>query len=202
MARKTFISYKYSEAIQLRDEIIAALGKDATYYQGETSESSDLTDLKTETIKETLKNMLFDTSVTIVIVSPSMTDSKWIDWEIEYSLCEYTRGDVTSRTNGVVGVIMQVDGGYDWIISTIEGSDGCKYRSINNEKLYKIIRENRLNRKKSLYSCDHCQTVDILNGSYISLVTEESFLGNPSKYIENAYDKSLSLDNFNMCKKR
>lgn len=32
MAHKTFISYKYSEARGLRDKIIQALGKDASYY--------------------------------------------------------------------------------------------------------------------------------------------------------------------------
>ena len=61
MARKTFISYKYSEARRLRDDILKALGKDATYYQGETSDSPDLSDRKTETIKEHLKDMIFGT---------------------------------------------------------------------------------------------------------------------------------------------
>ena len=36
MAHKTFISYKYSEAQNLRDKIIDSLGEDAKYYQGET----------------------------------------------------------------------------------------------------------------------------------------------------------------------
>ena len=31
MAHKTFISYKYDEAQRLRDDIIDALGDDATY---------------------------------------------------------------------------------------------------------------------------------------------------------------------------
>ena len=44
MVHKTFISYKYSEARNLRDDIIEALGDDATYYKGETSDSPDLTD--------------------------------------------------------------------------------------------------------------------------------------------------------------
>ena len=39
MAHKTFISYKYSEATDLRDRIIEAMGDDATYYQGETSQT-------------------------------------------------------------------------------------------------------------------------------------------------------------------
>ena len=52
MAHKTFISYKWSEAQDLRDDIITALGEDATYYKGETSESPDLTDTSTENIKK------------------------------------------------------------------------------------------------------------------------------------------------------
>lgn len=55
MAHKTFISYKWSEAQKLRDDIINALGDDATYYKGETSESPDLTDTSTENIKKNLK---------------------------------------------------------------------------------------------------------------------------------------------------
>ena len=107
MAHKTFISYKYSEAQKLRNDIIDALGEDATYYKGETSESPDLTDTSTENIKKNLKDMMYDTSVTIVILSPNMKESKWIDWEIEYCLKDITRKDRTSHTNGVVAVIMK-----------------------------------------------------------------------------------------------
>ena len=62
MAHKTFISYKWSEAQQLRDDIIDALGEDASYYKGETSDSPDLTDTTTDNIKKNLrdKRMLFD----------------------------------------------------------------------------------------------------------------------------------------------
>ena len=79
MAHKTFFSYKWSEAQDLGDDIITALGEDATYYKGETSESPDLTDTSTENIKKNLKDMMYDTSVTIVILSPNMKESKWID---------------------------------------------------------------------------------------------------------------------------
>ena len=77
MAHRTFISYKYSEAQDLRDRIIEALGEDANYYMGETSESPDLTDTSTENIKKNLRDMMFGTSVTIVILSPHMKESKW-----------------------------------------------------------------------------------------------------------------------------
>ena len=52
MAHKTFISYKYSESRGLRDTIIGALGKDATYYKGENVDSKDMTDYKRETIRK------------------------------------------------------------------------------------------------------------------------------------------------------
>lgn len=200
MARKTFISYKYSESRETRDQIIKALGIDARYYKGETSDSPDRTDTNTETIKHHLKKMIYDTTVTIVIISPNMKQSKWISWEIEYSLKEVSREDKTSKSNGIVGVIQKNYGGYDWILNTSTNVDGCSVRNIDNNKLYDIISKNRFNLKTPIYSCEHCQTVDALSGSYISLITEEIFLSNPNKYIENAYDKSKKIDDFNLVK--
>lgn len=190
MAHRTFISYKYSEAQDLRDRIIKALGKDADYYMGETSDSPDLTDTSTENIKKNLTDMMFGTSVTIVILSPHMKESKWIDWEIEYCLREYTRKDRTSHTNGVVGVIMKVNGGYDWLKYKVKKPDGCTVMAYHSDKLYSIINNNRYNQDPPVYSCDKCKCVDYLSGSYIAFVEEDKFIENPQKYINNAYDKS------------
>lgn len=189
MAHKTFISYKYSEAQDLRDRIIESLGKDASYYKGETSDSPDLTDTSTENIKKNLKDMMFDTSVTIVIISPNMKESKWIDWEIEYCLKNITRKDRTSHTNGVVGVIMKVDGKYDWFKYSTTNSDNCIVSSYHDFKTFDIINKNRYNQDPKKYSCDKCKCVNALTGSYIAFVEEDDFLGNPIKYINNAYDK-------------
>lgn len=203
MARETFIAYKHSEAQDLRDLIIEKLGDDASFYQGETAESPDLTNTSVENIKENLKNMIFGTSVTIVIISPNLNNSKWVDWEIEYSLKEYKRGNTTSRTNGIVGVVMKVNGGYDWLISVYQNPDGCSTRSIDNSLLYDIIKKNRFNLNTAdKYSCPTCKTFDQLNGSYISLVEQDRFLNNPQYFIENAYNKSKSIQNYNPSKKR
>ena len=203
MARKTFVAYKYSEARGLRDEIVDALGDDATYYQGETADSPDLTDTSVENIKTHLKDMLHGTSVTIVVVSPNLKDSKWVDWEIEYSLKEITREDKTSRTNGVVGVIQKVNGGYEWLVSKETKDDGCSVRIIDSSIMYKIINENRYNLKgDEKYACENCKTYSQLDGSYITLIEEDKFLSNPEKYIKNAYDKSENIDNFEISKLR
>ncbi|WP_338951219.1 TIR domain-containing protein [Fusobacterium nucleatum] len=190
MAHKTFISYKHSEAQKLRDDIIKALGKDAVYYRGETSNSPDLSDTSTENIKKALTDMMFDTSVTIVVISPNMTESNWIDWEIEYCLKNINRKDRISHINGVVGVIMKYNGGYEWFKKKKRKDDGCIISSYDENKVYDIINKNRYNQNPKKYSCDVCKTVDSLTGSYIAYVEEETFLSNPNKYINNAYDKS------------
>ncbi len=202
MAHKTFISYKYDEARDVRDRIIDALGADATYYRGEDGYSQDMSSLKAESIKEYLKGMLFDTSVTIVVISPRMKQSNWIDWEIEYSLREYERNGIKSHTNGIVGVIMKYAGGYDWIRSVSSNADGCRPASYSEYYLYDIIINNRFNQNPVEYTCNQCKTVDALTGSYISFVKEEDFLLSPSVYIDNAFDKSKNLWNYDICKTR
>lgn len=202
MARRTFISYKYSEAQSLRDEIIKALGKDATFYQGETSDSPDLTDTSTQNIKNNLTDMMYHTSVLIVIVSPNIKQSKWIDWEIEYCLKEITRENRTSKTNGVVAVIQEINGGYNWFKNTVQNSDGCSSTNYSEELVYNIINKNRFNQSPKKYSCDVCKTVNSLTGSYISYVEQDTFLADPQKYIENAYDKSENIDGYELTKTR
>lgn len=200
MARKTFISYKYREAQDLRDTIIKALGDDASFYQGETADSPDMTDTSTENIKSNLTDMMYDTSVTIVIISPNVADSKWIDWEIEYCLKEISREGRTSKTNGVVGVIQEVNGGYDWLVTTKTNQDGCTVRDINEEPLYEIIKKNRGNRVNKEYTCQECKCISQLNGSYIALIDEDEFLKDPDQYIENAFEKSENADDFTLTK--
>lgn len=202
MARKTFISYKYSEAQAVRDRILNSLGEDASYYQGETADSPDLTDTSTENIKRVLTDMMYDTSVTIVVVSPNLKESKWVDWEIEYCLKEITRNDRTSKTNGVLGVVQKVNGGYDWLVTRTEKDDGCNVRTIDDSKLYSIIKSNRFNRKEKVYACPNCRTYSQLDGSFISLVDEDDFLKDPDKYIENAFDKAEKADDFELVKQR
>lgn len=196
MAYKTFISYKYSEASDLRDRIVDSLGEDARYYQGETSESPDFSDNTTDYIKEKLKDMIYSTSVSIVVISPNIKKSKWIDWEIEYSLKQIKRGDKTSGTNGVLGVVMKYNGDYSWLRPTVIKDDGHTSTQTNNHYLYDIIINNRFNQNPKIYECDACQTINSLSGSYISLINEEDFLENPNKYIDNAYEKSKNLGNY------
>ncbi|WP_338210819.1 TIR domain-containing protein [Lactiplantibacillus paraxiangfangensis] len=199
VAHKTFISYKYSEARNLRDKIIDALGDDARYYKGENSDTKDISDRKNDTIRENLKEMIYDTSVTIVIISPNMCESEWIEWKLEYALKEVKRGDKTSHSNGIVGVIMN-NPGTSWIRSVTINADSHRSSRFDDQYLMNIVKDNRFNQDPKEYFCEKCQTVDALTGSYISLIDEDDFLEDSSKYIDNAYDKSQNLDNFDITK--
>ena len=183
MAHKTVISYKYSESRGLRDKIIGALGKDATYYKGENIGSKDMSDYKREMIKANLSDMMYDTSVTIAILSPNMRESEWIGWEISYCLKKITRKDRTSQRNGVVAVIKKVNGSYSWFKYSKDGA--TKYYM---NKIQDIIADNHFNSKPPITTSTGFY--DWLNGSYIAFIEEDEFLSNPKRYIDNAYKKS------------
>lgn len=201
MARKTFISYKYSDARDVRDRIINALGDDATYYKGENGYSECLDGLAADTIKNRLKDMIYDTSVTILVLSPEMMSSEWIPWELEYSLRECKRGDRCSHANGIVAVVKKVDGGYSWLKKSSFRRDGCYTSSFDCSKMPKIVSDNRCNQTPKVYACDVCCSIDWLTGSYISIIEEGEFLENPQRFIENAFDKSQNLSNYKVAKR-
>lgn len=188
MARKTFISYKYSESKELRDKIINSLGSDATYYKGENGYSPDMSSYTSFTIKEYLKNMIYDTSVTIVILSPNMKASNWIEWEIEYSLKSISRNDRTSKTNGIVCVVKKEPYyGYNWMKDF--------YGNWQLDKLFPIIKKNMNNAKNKIFNAYLG-----LSQNYIDIVTEDEFLIYPQKYIEAAHEKSKNIDHYNITK--
>ena len=149
MARKTFISYKYSDVVagasnNLRDRIIAKLGEDAKFYRGEDGYTKDLSSYSAAYIKETLKKMIRDTSVTILILSPNMKLSQWMNWELSYSLSEITRNGRTSHSNGVIAVVQKREtygfgSGYDWFKNW--------YGDWDMNKAFELVRANQGNKK-------------------------------------------------------
>ena len=120
---RDYVDYIENELIGLSDHI----------YKGEHNDE-DLSDKSDEYIWEKLKDKIYDSSVTIVLISPNMKEqnkwerNQWIPQEISYSVKEMTRGGYTSRSNAVLGVILPDKfGNYDYY---------------NFLKLFKILDEN------------------------------------------------------------
>lgn len=125
MGHKVFVSYKYQDddvrmipgVIQPTwpcdyvDYIQNKVLSPTDVYKGEKSDE-DISSWGEYRIWEHLKNKIYDSSVTIVLISPNMKEpyrwqsSQWIPWEISYSLRETTRNDRTSHNNAILAVIL------------------------------------------------------------------------------------------------
>ncbi len=126
--RKVFVSYKYHDNdvqyIRTRDGIETNPNAYVKYikenvfndysdniYKGENPEE-DLSNRDDDYIWEHLKDKIYDSTVTIVLISPNMKEpnrwetSQWIPWEISYSVSETTRGGRTSHRNALLCVIL------------------------------------------------------------------------------------------------
>jgi len=190
MAHKTFISYKYSEAKNLRNRIIEKMGENAIYYNGENGYSPNKSDDSDNAIWEYLKDMIWPTTVTIIILSPNMKESSWIESEISYSLQKTTRDGTQSQRNGVVAVIKKVDDGYGWFKYQKEQEDGHVSNCYHTNKVFEIINNNRFNQDPKVYHCSRCKSYDAMTGSFISFVEEDEFLRDVNGYVEKAFQKA------------
>ncbi len=65
MAHETFISYKYSDAVDVRDRIYENMGEYAKFYRGENGFSPNKSDDSDDAIWNYLKDMIWGTSVTM-----------------------------------------------------------------------------------------------------------------------------------------
>lgn len=167
MSYNVFVSYKYADTNVLHltghfptkvrhyvDEIEKLLSLDDHIYYGE-HDGEDLTDWTDEQIWEELKDRIYPTTCTIVLISPNMKEphrydkSQWIPWEISYSIRETVRNDRKSHRNGILAVVLpDQNGSYDYAMTS---NNCCSSTCItyHNVWMFTVIKENMFNRKKS-----------------------------------------------------
>lgn len=187
MGYKIFVSYKYkdSDVAPLPNvpyytwchdyvDYIAnhILSEGNNIYKGENS-SEDLSDKSENYIWSHLKDKIYDSSVTIVLLSPNMKEpgrwqrSQWIPWEISFSLRETIRNGRTSQSNAILAVILpNANGSYDWY---------------NKNNLFPILKDN-------------------IDNGYIYVVTWEDFLKYPDTDISIAISRKKSTPSYKIVK--
>jgi hypothetical protein len=213
MATKIFVSYKYSDKniFPLKNQLEEVFDpttvriyvdklegyfdrSEFAIYKGE-SNNDDLSYLSENEIWEKLKDRIFDSSVTIVMISPCMKElnrcdsSQWIPWEISYSLKETTRNDRTSHSNALLAIVLpDSNNNYSYYWQD-RRCDNCICNYYNFDNVFDILKENMLNKKdkKQIY-CSHNNTIYSGDTSYIKTVKWFDFIENPQYFINRAVE--------------
>lgn len=208
MGKKIFVSYKYADeqvehlghmpwyeittARDYVDILQSKLDNEDHINKGE-DDGEDLSDFADETIWSKLRDKIYDSSVTIVLISPGMKEiwksekDQWIPWEISYSLRETTRNDRTSRRNGVLAVVLpDRAGSYSYAIESKKCCpSGCNYWHTNN--LFWVLRENMFNQyKKTRMDCNQGDSVYHGWPSYIHMVRWKDFIERINYWVTQA----------------
>lgn len=185
------------------DCIIDLIGQDHIY-KGELS-GEDASHLTDDTIDSKLKEKIFDSSVTIVLISPNMWDKsmeendQWIPNEISYSLRDKSRGDRTSTTNGMLAIVLpDVDGSYQYAVI-----DKPCVREWQTDSFFKMLGSNMFNKKsKNQIQCGTCwgQHHNGDDHSYIFPVKWHDFIANHNSYINHALALRERINEFELAK--
>ncbi len=178
-------------------------------YKGE-SDNEDLSYLSEKSIWDKIKNRIYDSSVTIVMISPKMKEkyrtekSQWIPWEIAYSLRETTRGDRTSHSNAILAVILP-DRNYQYSYFqapfSFQQADGQWHNG--EDTVFSIIRKNQNNNiayDSNFFTSKGIFSISVGTESYIPSVTWENFVKKPMRYIDIALDRKESIYMYNIHK--
>lgn len=214
MGHKIFVSYKYwdinvaplagysyglptaRDYVSYIDDVIS--NSSGHIFKGE-DDNTDLTYLSDNMIWEKLKDRIYDSSLTIVLISPNMKDNtksesvQWIPWEVSFSLRQTTRKDRTSGTNAMLAVVLpDKDNLYDYYYTTTpEGTI-----QHNRRRLFSIIQNNMFNEKNPSIKYVNGRKVYSGYHSYIHSVKWSDFIKNMDYYINIAYDIKKNKDKY------
>lgn len=218
MARNIFISYKYKDdkvaSFPLNtlmgittivrhyvDELQKILKEDDHINLGE-KDGESLADFSDSAIETSLKDKIFQSSITLVIISKGMNDltleekDQWIPWEVSYSLRSQTRRDRKSHKNAVLGVVLpDENNSYRWYyISNMD----CNSVTHNTQQLFDIMKSNMFNLKEpSIRECNGTK-IHERESSYIKTTKWEDFKTNSNDYIEKAIEIRDQADDYDI----
>ena len=174
-------------------------------------DGEDMSGFKDETIASNLRDKIYDSSITMVLISKNMKnvflteENQWIPWEIAYSLREKTRADRTSSTNAALAVVIPDErGSYDYFIQP-SNCPHCNTVTWRTDQLFKVLSVNMFNKKqpnKIRCTSGTCGREPHTGNdhSYIHPVKWDDFIGNINSYIKLATDINQNIGNYNIVK--
>jgi hypothetical protein len=187
---KTFISYHHDNDQDIKDLIINKFGGDQ-FIDKSVSDGDINTNNTEETIMRTIKNdFLSDSTVTLVIVGYETAERPFVNSEIQASLW----GD---KPNGLLAVVR--DEVYEQMYqASVCTSPLCSCGIVLRSKtvMYKLYLP-ELVRRNHEYDGEIAHYAD--NQVYSAIIKYSTFIVNPEKYIDEAFEKRKK--GFNVKKK-
>ena len=168
--------------------------------------------LSEDTIWTKLKERIYDSTLTIVMISKNMKNiwkddkNQWIPREISYSLKEVSRVNssgtsVTSKSNAVLAIVVpDISNSYTYYTY---GNTCCdtKCTTLRTDTLFNILKNNMFNIiDADKNDCNNGSTIWYGNNSYITSVKWDDFIKDMNKYIDKAYEIQDNIDSYNICK--
>lgn len=226
MGHKVFISYKYADNNVKKitsdywhtdtvrdyvDKLEEYLKESSDHiYKGE-SDGEDLSNLPEAVIWSTLKDRIYDSTLTIVMISPNMKEctkerDQWIPWEISYSLKEESRKNksgtpITSSSNAMIAVVVPDRLGSYSYYTYKNNCCTSSCTTLKTDTLFTILKKNMFNIKKpDSEVCDNSCKIYHGESSYIISVTWDNFIANPESYIERAILIQNSIEKYDVVK--
>lgn len=217
MGKKIFISYKYADQNVYNitnnilygatprdyvDKIQEKLEVGDHINKGE-DDDEDMSSLSDSTIASKLGDKIYDSTVTVVLVSKGMKENKsekeqWIPWEISYSLREQSRNGQKSKTNAIIAVILpDTSNNYSYYMNY---SQQCDATIFYTNIVFPIIKKNMFNTKNMNTRECNGRTIYMGPSSYVVQVKWIDYINNMDLYIENALENYRNRDNFEIVK--
>lgn len=199
MGRKIFISYKYSDSSVKRllpyqeatardyvDFLQEKLEKDGIHINKGEKDNESLSQFRDETIQTKLSDKIFDSSVTIVLLSPNMKEwwnsesEQWIPWEIAYSIKNKKRALSSSKRNAILLVALPDRNG--------------NYSYTDQPSFYFNIINNNINNLKYSYPANYLTPT--CSQSYMLKCNWNEFISNVNGWIDAAVEIKENADKY------
>ena len=218
MGKSIFVTYKYADSLvqaipgiwntTVRDYVDLIQDHLETgdhIYKGE-DDGESMALLSDASIASKLGDKIFNSSVTVVLISKGMKEvgvadkDQWIPWEVSYSLREQSRSGRNSKTNAMLGVVLPDEtGSYGYFMTWYPSCNAIDYHT---HILFDVLRKNMFNYKRKEDSATDCGSLHIYHGnhSYIHTIKWDEFIGDINHYINISEKIRGKIDEYDLVK--